>query len=116
MVHSDVRSVRQGGRLSRPIFNASSDFGVQLTHSATFTFGIAPAFLVHGLLMDPGTANGAFGADPALMWGLRASVVFYVLASCLRLAKFNVLTEKSGQGCFSASPQHSAAHCWAPTS
>ena len=86
-------------------FNASSDFGVQLDSFSDFlTFGIAPAFLVHGLLMDPGTANGAFGADPALMWGLRVSVVFYVLASCLRLAKFNVLTEKIGAGMFLGFP------------
>ena len=86
-------------------FNASSDFGVQLDSFSDFlTFGIAPAFLVHGLLMDPQTAGGVFSTDPTLMWGLRVSAVLYVLASCLRLAKFNVLTEKIGAGMFLGFP------------
>ena len=85
--------------------NASSDFGVQLDSFSDFlTFGIAPAFLVHGLLSDPEVTGGLFTKSAVLLWGLRVSIIVFVLASCLRLAKFNVLTEKIGSGIFLGFP------------
>ena len=86
-------------------FNASSDFGVQLDSFSDFlTFGIAPGFLVHGLLSDPQITMGLFTSRPLLLWALRVSVIIFILASCLRLAKFNVLTEKIGTGIFLGFP------------
>lgn len=92
------------GSLAR-FLNASSDFGVQLDSFSDFlTFGIAPAFLIHGLLSDDAMTEGFFTGSPGMLWALRVSVIVFVLASCLRLAKFNVLTEKIGTGHFLGFP------------
>ena len=85
--------------------NASSDFGVQLDSFSDFlTFGIAPAFLVHGILSDPEITGDSSRKVRFCSGDFSVSVIMFVLASCLRLAKFNVLTEKIGTGYFLGFP------------
>jgi CDP-diacylglycerol--serine O-phosphatidyltransferase len=74
---------------------ATSDIGVQLDSFADFvTFGIAPA----AMLYAAGEHARAIG-QPTLWSGeagglaLAALTASFVLCACLRLAKFNVLTE-----------------------
>lgn len=77
------------------LLRASSSFGVQLDSFADFvTFGLAPAFLIHALLTDPAQAGTLYLDGGLWTWVLRVSGVVFVLASCLRLAKFNVLTDR----------------------
>lgn len=77
------------------LLRASSSFGVQLDSFSDFiTFGIAPAFLVHALLTDPAQVGSLYLDGALWTWVLRVSGVVFVLASCLRLAKFNVLTDR----------------------
>ncbi|NUN15023.1 MAG: phosphatidylcholine/phosphatidylserine synthase [Myxococcales bacterium] len=92
------------GTVARAL-NASSNFGIQLDSFSDFvTFGIAPGFLLHGLLSDPAIGGALYTGHPQWIWGMRVSVVVYVLASCLRLAKFNVLTDKIGSKFFLGIP------------
>lgn len=74
---------------------ATSDIGVQLDSFADFvTFGIAPG----AMLFAMGSVNHA--TNPASLWAgsigivvLSALCAIYILCTCIRLAKFNVLTE-----------------------
>lgn len=92
------------GTVARAL-HASSDFGIQLDSFSDFvTFGIAPGFLLHGLLSDPTIGGPLYTEHPQWIWGMRITVVVYVLASCLRLAKFNVLTDKIGSKFFLGIP------------
>ena len=84
--------------------NASSKFGVELDSFSDFTtFGIAPAVLMLGVLTtDPRYAS--FYASTGGLWFVRASSAFLIVVSALRLAKFNVLTEKIGSQLFLGMP------------
>ncbi len=74
---------------------ATSDIGVQLDSFADFvTFGMAPAAMLYA------AGHHAADAGVATLWAgdagrlaLAALTAAYVLCACLRLAKFNVLTE-----------------------
>ena len=92
------------GTVARAL-HASSSFGVQLDSFSDFiTFGVAPGFLVHALLTTPELTGSLYLDNGAYTWLLRVSVIVFVLASCLRLAKFNVLTERIGGGYFLGIP------------
>jgi CDP-diacylglycerol--serine O-phosphatidyltransferase len=81
------------GTVARAL-KASSQFGLQLDSFSDFvTFGLAPGFLLLSLLSNPVFAEPYYVSQPVGYWGLRVVVVFFILMSCLRLAKFNVLTE-----------------------
>ncbi len=72
------------GRVARK-FNVSSDFGKELDSLADLvSFGVAPAFLVYGL-MD---AMGISGIQDVLTIAL---TIIFVLCGAYRLARFNVL-------------------------
>jgi CDP-diacylglycerol--serine O-phosphatidyltransferase len=74
---------------------ATSDIGVQLDSFADFvTFGMAPGAMLYAAGQHARALGGptlwAGEAGGLLLAGLTAA---YVLCACLRLAKFNVLTE-----------------------
>jgi CDP-diacylglycerol--serine O-phosphatidyltransferase len=74
------------------VLNASSEFGVQMdSFSDLIAFGIAPAFLVFAICSgDPDVS--AYFLSKETPFFLYFSLVFFVLASMLRLARFNVTT------------------------
>ncbi|MGM0576378.1 MAG: CDP-alcohol phosphatidyltransferase family protein [Myxococcota bacterium] len=78
------------------LLGSSSAIGVQLDSLADFvTFGVTPGTLVFmAMLRDD--AHFDMWDGTAAGWGMRALVAVYVLAACIRLAKFNVLTEETG--------------------
>ncbi len=73
------------------MLNASSDFGVQFDSFSDFiSFGIAPAFIVFSLLnSDPYAASFAKPHEAVFLY---VGVVFFILMSASRLARFNVTT------------------------
>lgn len=85
------------------LLKATSAIGVQLDSFSDFvTFGIAPGTLVYmALWQDPNQQFVIWQGDVAT-WVLRVLVAIYVLCACIRLAKFNVLSEESdsGMACF----------------
>ena len=84
------------------LMHATSTFGIQMDSFSDFlTFGIAPSFLVYSMLMNSQTL---FATHPVFKWALMVSVIIYTLAASLRLAKFNVLTEKIGSKYFLGFP------------
>lgn len=79
--------------------NASSKFGMQLDSLADLvTFGVAPGFTVFMLMSA--NPEGAFDMWATKTAGLamRAMIGVFVLGACLRLAKFNVLSEHEEEG------------------
>lgn len=77
------------------VLNGSSKFGMQLDSLADLvTFGVAPGFTVFMLMWH--NPDGAFDvwADPTTGLAMRAMIGVFVLGACLRLAKFNVLSEQ----------------------
>jgi CDP-diacylglycerol--serine O-phosphatidyltransferase len=86
------------------LLNASSRFGVELDSFSDFiSFGLAPGFLVLGLMTKDPRYIPYFQGD-TMVWLVRSCVVFFVLMSALRLAKFNVTTEKIGSRLFLGIP------------
>ncbi len=70
---------------------ASSDFGVQFDSFSDFiAFGIAPAFLVFMICTGDPAVSPFF--DDADRFFLYFSLIFFVLTSAMRLARFNVTT------------------------
>jgi CDP-diacylglycerol--serine O-phosphatidyltransferase len=74
---------------------ATSDIGVQLDSFADFvTFGMAPAAMLYAAGHHAAAAGAeTLWAGDAGRLALAALTASYVLCACLRLAKFNVLTE-----------------------
>jgi len=76
------------------LLRATSRIGVQLDSFADFvTFGIAPSALVFARLVQDPTGVGAAWAGDVSRYVLYALVATYTLATCVRLAKFNVLND-----------------------
>ncbi len=72
------------GKIAR-ISGTTSDFGEELDSlSDMITFGVAPAFIVRTMAMH-------IGLLPRVSW---AASVLYVLCAAMRLARFNVETDK----------------------
>jgi len=78
---------------SARLFNATSRFGMELDSFSDFVaFGIAPAVLVYSLLRS--TPELAPVQDEVIFFYI--GVVWLVIASALRLARFNIITETKG--------------------
>ena len=72
------------------LFNATSRFGMELDSFSDFVaFGLAPAILVFSLLK--GTHQLVPQKDEVIFFYI--GVVWLVIASALRLARFNIMTE-----------------------
>ena len=75
---------------SARLFNATSRFGMELDSFSDFVaFGLAPAILVFSLLK--GTPQLVPQKDEVIFFYI--GVVWLVIASALRLARFNIMTE-----------------------
>lgn len=74
---------------------ATSDIGMQLDSFADFvTFGIAPATMLFAAGLNANQAGTtSLWQGEAGLWLLGAACATFVLCSCIRLAKFNVLQE-----------------------
>lgn len=88
------------------LLRATSQIGMQLDSFSDFvTFGIAPGVLILTYVWS--NPDGLFEVwqGPWAAWVLRGLVATYVLCACIRLAKFNVLTEVTGHiDCFFGMP------------
>ncbi len=85
---------RLDGLVARAL-HATSELGVQLDSFADFlNFGVAPAFLLHGFLTDPGNVArwDLPYADGVGRVYLLLACVIWVLAAVFRLARFNINT------------------------
>jgi CDP-diacylglycerol--serine O-phosphatidyltransferase len=79
------------------LLRATSAIGVQLDSFSDFvTFGVAPGTLVYMLMWRDPNAHFVIWQGTVASWLLRVLVASYVLGACIRLAKFNVLTEDGG--------------------
>lgn len=75
------------------LLNATSELGVQLDSLSDFlTFCIAPAVVILSLFRAP---DGGFGQFPEVLLPV-ASLVTYVVAGALRLARFNCQSAEEG--------------------
>ncbi len=87
------------------LLKATSEFGLQLDSFSDFvTFGIAPAFLLFAIARDASLVDTALATDPTYQLGVRAVCILYVLATVLRLAKYNVITDRLPGGYFLGVP------------
>lgn len=78
------------GRMAR-MFKKESMFGAEFDSIAdTVSFGVAPAFLVYFLILDPNRSAAEFGDILAKVGPIVGFI--YLLCAGIRLAKFNVLT------------------------
>jgi len=75
---------------SARFFNAMSNFGVELDSFSDFiAFGVAPASIVYGLMID--RRLDFVPADEDLIY-FYVGIILFVFATALRLARFNVTT------------------------
>ena len=71
--------------------DASSEFGEQFDSFSDFVaFGIAPMFLVFSICMNDPRISVIFSETSEPPFFLFLALIFYVLASALRLARFNI--------------------------
>lgn len=90
-----VLADRLDGLVARSL-RATSDFGVQMDSFAdAVNFGIAPAFLVFVTLESAPSAGFSDGIGRVI---LMATCGLWALANVFRLAKFNVVSEPTGDG------------------
>jgi CDP-diacylglycerol--serine O-phosphatidyltransferase len=83
------------------LLKATSDFGAEFDSMADLvSFGVAPAMLV----LQTGMSIGGVEFDTGAFWVLVASVGVFVLAGALRLARFNLATDKPRTGWFLGIP------------
>jgi CDP-diacylglycerol--serine O-phosphatidyltransferase len=86
------------------LLHASSPFGVQLDSFSDFTtFGLAPAFVLLGIAESTSLAP-ALGQSDGVRWAVRAVAVLYAVFTALRLAKFNVMSERNAPAHFLGLP------------
>jgi CDP-diacylglycerol--serine O-phosphatidyltransferase len=87
--------------LAARLLNATSSFGAEFDSMADLvSFGVAPAMLVLHTGMEVGGV--AMGSDAFLV--LVVSVGVFVLAGAMRLARFNLTTDKPRTGWFAGIP------------
>ena len=87
--------------LAARLLKAASDFGAEFDSMADLvSFGVAPAMLV----LQTGMSIGGVEFDTGAFWVLVASVGVFVLAGALRLARFNLATDKPRTGWFLGIP------------
>ena len=92
------------------LLKATSRFGLELDSLADLVgFGVAPCVLVLCIFSTP-QSTGAAGLEgtTAFRWAVYAGCFFFVIASALRLAKYNVVTETYGKAFFFGLPTTSS--------
>lgn len=87
--------------LSARLLKATSNFGANFDSMADLVaFGVAPAMLV----LQAGLRIGGIRPDTTEFWILLLSVGVFVLAGAMRLARFNLSSQKPGRGWFAGVP------------
>ncbi len=83
------------------LLKATSDFGAEFDSMADLVaFGVAPGML----LLQAGMDIGGVKLDTGAFWVLLVSVAVFVLAGAMRLARFNLISDKPGSGWFLGLP------------
>ena len=83
------------------LLKATSDFGAEFDSMADLVaFGVAPSMLV----LQAGMEIGGVSLDTGAFWVLLVSVGVFVLAGAMRLARFNLTTDKPRTGWFLGLP------------
>ena len=83
------------------LLKATSDFGAEFDSMADLVaFGVAPGMLV----LQAGMEIGGVQLDTGAFWVLLVSVGVFVLAGAMRLARFNLATDKPRTGWFLGLP------------
>ncbi len=87
--------------LAARLLNATSSFGAEFDSMADLvSFGVAPGMLV----FHAGMKVGGVQQDSGAFWVLLVSVGVFVLAGAMRLARFNLTTDKPRTGWFAGIP------------
>ena len=87
--------------LAARLLKATSDFGAEFDSMADLVaFGVAPGMLV----LQAGMEIGGVKLDTGAFWVLLVSVAVFVLAGAMRLARFNLVTDKPRSGWFAGLP------------
>lgn len=87
--------------LAARMLKATSNFGAEFDSMADLvSFGVAPGMLV----LHAGLTVGDVGVDTGAFWVLTVSVGVFVLAGAMRLARFNLATDKPRTGWFAGIP------------
>ena len=87
--------------LAARMLNATSPFGAEFDSMADLvSFGVAPAFLMLNTVMYLSDLN-RYSIE---FWILATSVSIFVLAGALRLARYNLTSDKPMKGWFSGIP------------
>lgn len=87
--------------LAARLLNATSGFGAEFDSMADLvSFGVAPGMLV----FHAGMEVGGVQQDSGAYWVLLVSVGVFILAGAMRLARFNLSTDKPRSGWFAGIP------------
>lgn len=87
--------------LAARLLKATSNFGANFDSMADLVaFGVAPAMLV----LQAGLQIAGIETNTGAFWILLASVSTFVLAGAMRLARFNLSSQKPGSGWFTGIP------------
>jgi len=87
--------------LAARLLKATSEFGAEFDSMADLVaFGVAPGMLV----LQAGMEIGGVKLDTGAFWVLLVSVAVFVLAGAMRLARFNIATDKPPTGWFTGLP------------
>ena len=100
------------------LLKATSRFGLELDSlSDLIAFGVAPCVLVLSVLTSrpAGATAGGLEGSELFRVAVYAGCFFFVIASALRLAKYNVVSETYGTDFFFGLPTTSAGSFWPPT-
>jgi len=83
------------------LLKATSEFGAEFDSMADLvSFGVAPGMLV----LHAGMSIGGVEIDTGAFWVLLVSVGVFVLGGAMRLARFNLATDKPRTGWFTGIP------------
>ena len=98
--------------LAARLLKATSSFGAEFDSMADLVaFGVAPAMLVYHAGLD----IGGIEPDSGRYWVLFASVALFVLSGAMRLARFNLYSDKPHGGWFVGVPITAAGGALAST-
>ena len=87
--------------LSARLLNATSSFGAEFDSMADLvSFGVAPAVLI----LNAGLQLGGIEHDSGQFWILLIAISVFVLAGAMRLARFNLVSDKPSNGWFTGVP------------
>lgn len=87
--------------LAARLLNATSSFGAEFDSMADLvSFGVAPGMLI----FHTGLEVGGVSMDSGAFWVLLLSVGVFILAGAMRLARFNLTTDKPRSGWFAGIP------------